>query len=382
MGAPSRKEPALFSSDLSLFAPGDHPLVRLGYTQYWRVLFDSYAGEGLLPGRVARSDRGSCLVAWAGGLGRAQPSVRLRKAAGSAVDLPAAGDWVALRDGAEAQVDEIMLIEAVLPRRTAFIRSDPGNETAGQVLAANIDVVFVVHALGAEPNLRRIERELAVAWESGAQPVIALTKADLASDPDADVATVSAVASGVDVLSVSVPTSRGVQSLLSYCSGNRTVALIGPSGSGKSTLINAMIGEDRQATREVRVGDGKGRHTTVARELVPVPGGGVLVDTPGLRALALWDADHGISRVFGDIEELARSCRFVDCTHLREPGCALVAAVERGEVPAERLLSYQKLAQESARVSILRDARRRAEAKGKGKGISKAARALYRLRGR
>lgn len=357
-------------------------LAALGFCERWQAVFQPYAGDGLLPGRVVRADRGSCVVAWVGGFTRAPLSARFARAASAAVDLPAAGDWVAL--GGEAGGEELTtpLIEGVLPRRTAFIRSDPGRETSGQVLAANIDVVLLVHSLEAEPNLRRLERELAVAWESGAIPVVVLSKADLTADPALHVPLVSAVAPGVEVIPVSATTGRGLAPLLSLCSHNRTVALIGPSGSGKSTLINHLVGEERQATREVRVTDGKGRHTTVARELILVPGGGVLVDTPGLRALALWEADAGIGRVFSEIEELAGYCRFADCAHAQEPGCAVRAAVECGELAAERLESYRKLLQESARVTTLRNARRPLEGKRKWKSRSKDARAFHRLTGR
>lgn len=359
-----------------------HVLAALGFCATWQALFQPHVDAGLLPGRVVRADRGSCVVAWVGGFARAQFSARFVKAASTAIDLPAAGDWVTLSGVLAGEEEPAIFIEGVLPRRTAFIRSDPGKEASGQVLAANIDVVLVVHSLEAAPNLRRIERELAVAWESGATPVVVLTKADLAPDPAFHVPLVSAVAPEVEVLLVSAVTGLGLDALLSFCGHNRTVALIGPSGSGKSTLINSMIGEERQATCQVRVADGKGRHTTVARELVPVPGGGVLVDTPGLRALALWEAGEGIGRVFPDIEELAGSCRFADCAHAREPGCAVLAAVERGEVAVERLESYRKLLQESARVTRLRNARRPPEGKRKWKSRSKDARAFHRLTGR
>jgi len=359
-----------------------HLLAALGYCGQWQQVFRPFADEGLLPGRVVRADRGSCVVAWSRGFARAPFSAQLVKAASTAVDLPAVGDWVTLKSAPVCDQGTAVVIEGVLPRRTAFVRSDPGREAVGQVLAANIDVVLIVHSLEAEPNLRRIERELAVAWESGATPVVVLTKADLATDPVLYVPIVSTVAPGVEVLLVCGKTGSGLGPLLSLCRRDRTVALIGPSGSGKSTLINSMIGEERQATRGVRVADGKGRHTTVARELIAVPGGGVLVDTPGLRALALWEADEGIGRVFSDIEELAGSCRFADCAHAREPGCAVRSAVERGELTTERVESYRKLLQESARVTTLRNARRPLEGKRKWKSRSKDARAFHRLVGR
>ncbi|MDH3198592.1 MAG: ribosome small subunit-dependent GTPase A, partial [Candidatus Krumholzibacteria bacterium] len=302
-------------------------LTELGWSPHWQALFEPHAAVDVTPARVVRSDRGSSLVATRTGVVRAKPSVRLLKAASGPADLPVVGDWTAVLASEDLDVP---LIEAVLERKNAITRGDPGVTSDTQVLAVNIDTVFVVHPIAEPPNLRRIERELSLAWDSGAIPVVVLTKADVSSDADTSLATVESIALGVDVLLANALERESAEQLLAYISGHRTAVLIGPSGAGKSTLINALLGEERQATREVRVGDGRGRHTTVARELIKIAGCGVIIDTPGLRALGLTGAEEGISTAFSDIEQLAGECRFRDCGHNDEPGCAVRSAVESG----------------------------------------------------
>jgi len=335
--------------------------------------------EGLTPARVVRSDRGSSLVATSVGVVRAKPTVRLLKAASDPADLPVVGDWTAVLASKDLDVP---LIHAVLARRNAITRGDPGTTSDTQVLASNIDTIFVVHPVAEPPNLRRIERELSLAWNSGAIPVVVLTKVDLASDPDTLHATVGSIALGVDVLLVNALDGESAGQLLAYISDHRTAVLIGPSGAGKSTLINALLGEQRQATRDVRASDGKGRHTTVARELIKIAGQGVIIDTPGLRALGLIVSEEGISSAFPDIEQFARSCRFRDCSHYHEPGCAVRLAVESGTLLPERLASYHKLVREARVAAMKTDARLRAEKKRKLKTISKAARNYHKRTGR
>ena len=280
----------------------------------------------LRPARVIRGDRGSFLVATPDGVVHAKPSSRLLKSVSGAADLPAVGDWVAVL---VSSIVDAPLIEAVLERTSAITRGDPGKTSDVQVLAANIDTVFVVHPIAEPPNLRRIERELSVAWDSGAVPVVVLTKADLSADPDAARAAVESVALGADVLVMNALAGDGIQPILGYISDHRTAVLVGPSGAGKSTLINSLLGEQRQATREVRVSDGRGMHTTVARELIQMPGGGVLIDTPGLRAFGLTGSEEGIASVFPEIE-LALSVMPFSRLHaqgrtgLRGPGCCRV----------------------------------------------------------
>ncbi len=282
------------------------------------------------PGRVARVDFGLVTV-WT-----ADETVRAVPAAGSV----ATGDWVLV----EPVEDEIHVV-GILPRRSSFVRGSAieGKVTGAQVLAANIDTVFVVHALTNRPNLRRLERELVLTYESGAVPVLVLTKADLADDPDVSVAEFATVAPGVDIVVTSSTDGRGIDEVRAYAAANSTIALIGSSGVGKSTLINRLVGEDVQETAAVREGDQRGRHTTTARELVMLPGGGVLVDTPGLRAVSLWDAEEGFEKAFADVEAFAAQCKFRNCAHETEPGCAVRAAVERGDLDRDRFENYLRL---------------------------------------
>jgi len=362
---------------------GEHDmdtLEALGLDDRVRAEFAPHAADGLTLGRVVRADRGFVFASTGSEVVMAESAMTLVKAAGADPEpLPAAGDWVALRDEPELKVP---LVEAVLPRSSAIVRRDPGKAAVGQVLAANIDTVFIVQPIEDQPNVRRLERELALAWESGATPVVVLNKADMSADADAALATVKAVAIGVDILLTSAETGEGVERLRDYTSGHRTVVLIGPSGAGKSTLVNHLAGRDVQATAEVRDFDGKGRHTTVARELIPLADGGVLVDTPGIRAVAMWEAEDGLAATFPEIEELALACRFADCGHETEPGCAVRAAVEDGSLAADRLQSYRTLRAEIAQTAEDRNLRVRLERKGKGRALSEQTKHHDRDQGR
>lgn len=349
--------------------------MQLGWDDRWQALFAPYAARGLTAGRVIRGARGSALVATSAGIGRAAPSARLLRTARGAVDLPVVGDWVALMD---AEAIDVPLIEALLARTSAITRGDPGEGSDIQVLAANVDTVFVVHPIAEPPNLRRIEREMALAWDSGAVPVIVLTKADLSSDPGGARLAVESIAPRVDVLTMNALAGETVGPLRSYLAGGLTAVLLGPSGAGKSTIVNALLGQDRQETRAVRASDQRGRHTTVGRELIALPGGGVVIDTPGLRALGLTGAEQGIYLTFEDIEQLSHACRFRDCAHREEPGCAVRAAVESGALPAARLASYQKLMREAEVAAARLDTHLRAQEDRKAKTISKAAKNYFR----
>jgi ribosome biogenesis GTPase len=255
----------------------------------------------------------------------------------------AVGDWVV----PSAELDRV---EAVLPRRSAFVRraSFEGSRAESHTIAANIDVVMLIHALTSPPNQRRLERELVLAWDSGARPVVVLTKLDLVDDARDAVAALQAAAPGVAVLTASGVSGSGVDEVAAYAAGNATIALLGASGVGKSTLVNALLGRTRQATAAVREGDGRGRHTTVAAELLRLPEGGWLVDTPGVRAVSLWSSGRGIERAFADIFDLADDCRFRDCKHEDEPGCAVQAAIAAGSLDPARLASMKRLVAEEA----------------------------------
>jgi len=337
-------------------------LDRLGYNDHWREAFAPYADEGLIPARVVRADRGFVVAGTEAGFVHALLSPRISKAATSTEELPATGDWIALQPQSDQNETTV---EAVLPRLAALKRADPGGSAEAQVLAANVDTVFLVHPVENEPNLRRLERELTLVWDSGALPVIVLTKADLATDAASAADAVREIAPNSDIHVTSATTGEGYEALFDYLEGNQTVVVIGPSGSGKSTLINRMLGEDRQATRAVRLRDGKGRHTTVTRELVPLRGEGVLIDTPGLRAVALWAADGGLALTFSDIAKFAKGCRFRDCTHVNEPGCAVLEAVTTGELSRDRLGSYYRLRNEQEQTTRDRDARIKADVQRK-----------------
>lgn len=264
---------------------------------------------------------------------------------------PCAGDWGTLCRWPDGPVT----LHRLLPRGASIVRVEPGGSTRGQVLAANIDLVAVVIGLLPEPSMRRVERLLALGWASGARPVVVLTKADLVGDADHIAADVTAVASDVPVLVVSATTGAGVPELRELI-GAGTAGLIGGSGAGKSSLVNAMVGTDVLRTREIRA-DGRGRHTSVRRELVPLPGGGAVIDTPGLRGVGLRDAAAGVAAAFADIEELVAGCRFRDCSHRSEPGCAVLAALADGRLAQRRLESWRKLRAETVALDSRRDRR-------------------------
>jgi len=327
-------------------------LHRLGWDDGWEAAFADHRAAGLRPARVAIQHRGAYDLALEDGELRASAANRLVKAD----ELPAVGDWVGYDAGTG-------LVEALLPRRTAISRKEALHATREQVLAANVDVAFLTQGLPHDFNPRRLERYLAMAWESGAQPVVLLTKTDLVDDALPFAAEAEAVALGAcPVLAVSARTGDGVEQVRALLEPNRTAVLLGSSGVGKSTLVNALAGDELLATQEVREGDQRGRHTTTHRELIVLPGGGVVLDTPGMRELQLWDADLG--QTFGDVEEIARRCRFSDCAHDREPGCAIRDALADGSLPHERWRSYVKLqrelqALELRRNHLLRQERRR-----------------------
>ncbi|KAB8192272.1 ribosome small subunit-dependent GTPase A [Nonomuraea phyllanthi] len=346
----------------------------------WSDLRAAELPADTVPARVARVDRGAAEVIAADGQFHVRHGARVRRAsAADPVALPCVGDWAALRWLPEGRYE----LEEVLPRTTAFIRGGVSRDSVGglsgdgqgQVLAANVDVVFV-----AEPSMHstdfadlgRIERLVALAWESGGTPVVLVTKSDLFEQGlDQLLADVRVAAPGVDVHAVSSLRGDGVPLVSGYLEGSRTAVILGASGAGKSTLVNALAGDEVMETQQVRAADGRGRHTTVHRELIPLPGGGLVIDTPGIRRIGLYDIGEGVDRVFADIESLAAECRFGDCGHSGEPGCAVLAALESGELPERRLESWRKLQREAAWMAARTDARLRKEQQNKWKVITK-----------
>jgi ribosome biogenesis GTPase len=331
-------------------------LQELGWDESFADAFRPHTENGLAPARVAVEHRSEYVVYAEAGELRAELSGRLRFDG----DHPAVGDWVAV---AARNGEGRGTIQAVLPRRTAFVRKTPWTETRAQTLAANVDIVFIVCGLDLNYNVRRIERYLTLAWESGAQPVVLLTKADLCDDVAERTLEVESVAIGVPVHAVSAPTGEGLDEVRAYLDTGRTAALLGSSGVGKSTLVNALAGSELLATREIRSADGRGRHTTTHRQLVLLPEGGLVLDTPGMRELQLWNADEGIGAAFSDVDQLVAQCRFSDCSHEREPGCAVRAALRNGELDRERYESWRKLQRELEHLRVRQDGRLRAEAR-------------------
>jgi ribosome biogenesis GTPase / thiamine phosphate phosphatase len=324
----------------------------LGWDASWAEEFEPYAADNLIPARVAVRHHGPCeLLTERGPLGGV-PSGRLTGA-----ELPAVGDWTAVRP---LPGEKKGVIETVLPRRTTFARKEAWRRTVEQVVAANVDTVFLMSSLDFDLNVRRLERYLVAAWESGAQPAIVLTKLDLVPDHGDALLAVEAVALGTPVHAVSAVTGEGMGELEPYLQRGRTIALLGSSGVGKSTLVNHLAGREVMTTRELR-SDGRGRHTTTHRELILLPDGGIVLDTPGMRELQLWAGEEALDGTFGEVVALAASCRFADCVHDREPGCAVKAALADGSLPQARWDSYRKLQRELQALEVRRDKALQAE---------------------
>jgi ribosome biogenesis GTPase len=319
-------------------------LAVLGWTPALDAAHAAHRALGRRPARVVAEDRGSYQVLGPDGDQRAAVSGRFRfDADDDPSAFPAVGDWVVVEGGMTGET----IIHALLPRRSALVRQAAGRRTAAQVVGANLDVVFVVASLNGDLNLRRLERYVTAAWESGAEPVILLSKADLCADVDEALAGVGSVAAGAAVVVESAVDGRGIEEVRARIGAGRTAAFVGSSGVGKSTLLNRLAGTEIATTQEIREDDARGRHTTTRRQLHLLPGGGLVLDTPGMRELQLWDGD-GLERTFGDVDELASACRFGNCRHHGEPGCAIAAALADGTLDADRHASWQKLQREAA----------------------------------
>jgi ribosome biogenesis GTPase len=346
-------------------------LPELGFAGPVAESFAPFAERGLVPGRVVvghtrllrvRTEEGEALAEIAGSLRHRDRGPEGR---------PAVGDWVALRP---SEGGHRAVVQAVLPRRTAFVRRAAGERTVAQVLAANVDTVFLVMGLDGDFNPRRLERALVLAWESGAEPVVLLNKADVCDDVPGRRAEIEAVAPGVPVRVIAAKPGEGLESLASWLLPGRTVALLGSSGVGKSTLVNRLLGREKQKTREVLDAGQRGRHTTSHRELILLPGGALLLDTPGLRELQLWSDGAGLEAAFGDVHGLSGACRFTDCRHGAEPGCAVRAAVGEGRLDPARLDSFRKLQAELRALEIREDPLKRREERSRWKAIHKSLR--------
>ena len=337
----------------------------LGWNPRLENGFQQYRSDGLAPARVAREDREHYLVSSEAGELVAQVSGKFRFNATGRADFPAVGDWVAI-EGAT--------IHAVLPRASKFSRKVAGAKTEEQIVAANVDTLFIVCGLDGDFNPRRVERYLAPAWDSGATPVIVLNKVDICDDVSALIAEVELIAPGIVVHPVSA-LAADVDVLRRYCERGSTIALIGSSGVGKSTLINALLGENRQDTGDVSEHSDRGRHTTTRRELVVLPTGGLLIDNPGMRELQLWSDETGVDETFADIAQLAALCRFRDCQHNSEPECAVQSALAGGSLDAERYQSYLKLKRELRYLAGKQDQRIRAVEHARWKQIARQQRA-------
>lgn len=353
-------------------------LKTLGWNDRLSTLYAPIGDDTTIAGRVSIQHRGAYDVLTERGELRCEVPRRLVRDAATKAELPVVGDWIVLTPHAE---DATGTITAVLPRRTKFSRKATLDAAEEQVLAANIDVVFLLTSLNEDLSLRRLERYLILAWESGATPVILLTKSDLHPDPATAAATAATVAGGVPVIPVSTVTGDGLDEVRALLLSGSTAVLLGSSGVGKSTLVNTLAGEEVLATQEIR-GDGKGRHTTTHRELVQLPGGSLVIDTPGIRELQLWVADDGIDEAFDDVTVLFSQCRFSDCAHDREPGCAVRAALDSGTLSSERWESYDKLQRELEHLDRKLDKRAESEARKRWKKMGATARANMRLKGK
>jgi ribosome biogenesis GTPase len=356
-----------------------NPLIQqYGWSDPLGLAFEPYAALGCVPARVLVQQRGAYVVVSPDGERHARLSAHLIHEA-EIGGFPVAGDWVALRQhGGDGEA----IIQAVLPRRTECVRKAAGTGQRPQVVAANIDVALLVVALAEDFNLRRLERYLAVACQSGAKPIVVLTKADLCPNLAARRSEAEAVAFGCPVLEIRALTGEGVAEVAMALKPGETCVLLGSSGAGKSTLINALAGQDLMTTAPISERDGRGLHTTTHRQLMLLPAGWLMIDTPGMRELGLLDADEGVGTVFADIEALAEQCRFRNCSHGSEPGCAILKGLEDGSLDADRWHSFEKLRKELAHLERKEDRLAREATRKRWAAVAKSQRQLRKLRDR
>lgn len=342
-----------------------------GWDEHFEREWRENLTEGMIPGRII-ADYGQMLRVVCD-LGEILVNRPLKKL--DDVMQMAVGDWVALENSDDTRSIHIRL---VLPRKTKFSRAAAGIEVKEQIVAANVDTVFLIQSLNRDFNMKRMERYLIAAWESGAVPVVVLTKTDCCENVIDRVTTVYGTFPGVEVCAISCVTGEGISDIKKYIIPGKTVALLGSSGVGKSTLVNTLVGKELLKTQEIREGDSRGRHTTTHRELLLLSEGGMIMDTPGMRSLSLWEADTGMETMFGDIEDLTRQCRFYDCNHQNEPGCAVMEAINSGKLERRRWDSWLKLQKELVHLEAKKEGKVRFLEKQRGKQIAKLQKELYK----
>lgn len=350
-----------------------HDLTSLGWSEFFESTFQPYRERGHFAGRVVLEERGAYRLYTEHGELSARVRGKLRYDSESAADFPAVGDWVAV---SRRERDGLNQIQAVLPRRSKFSRKAAGANSEEQVVAANVDTVFLVQGLDHDFNLRRLERYLVAAFESNAAPVVILNKADLCGDVEKKISEAESVAPGTPVHAISSLSGQGLEALDQYVLRGVTVAFLGSSGAGKSTLINRILGEEIQKTAEVREHDSRGRHTTTHRELIVLKTGGLLIDTPGMRELQMWDASGSLDLAFSDVQSIAAACYFSDCSHQNEPGCAVREALEDGSLDRGRYASYTKMEKELEYLDSRMDTRLNLKRKSREKKIHRAFRTI------